>query len=818
MGWVVAGNLQGPQGEPGPRGPMGVVESAGLKSEVIDLTSKLRAGSTPGAVKLYVIGTTATLSITGTTFSTSNGWAIAGGSIPNSYRPKENVVSSLTGVADRSKYGSLEVRADGGVNILTTDAGVSYSGSVSWPVRGAVAPGVPSLPLVGPGIDPTGKTDSTEAVRKTIAELPEGATLTIPAESIIQLTDQVEVKTPGVTITGTGTLRWTAGIADKPALKISAPGVSIENITLENPNKLGNKQWTGDRNIAIEFRESEGSVQNCHINSFVNGIVVVPANDKGSEIANFRFIGNRIKDILGVGAGPTGTEGAEQSQRAEATGDGITCWGAQVTIVGNVVNAAEGADARVGIHVEGLKEFQRAEPETPYPDAMATITGNVVYGPFRRGIVDELVNNAVITGNTVAGATWWSVQATGGDHIVVSDNTVIWDRKPTDKQGQNWGPHRAPLAVTAGASGTIMANNTVRMVAGSAADSALVIDAFSEKPVRDSVVSGNVVRVDPGATCGAGVQFLESAGAHDVTIQGNVFTGLKDVGVFAPHNKLSGLNILDNTFTAASNQNDSRGVQLSDVTQPTTRVEGNTFIGFKQGLRLANSKNLIVSRNLFKDCLESGDFWGITGMVYSGNTFTGTPKAETHLNKDVNVIMLTTRIAGDKATADDKGPAPVGVSGVKMEQNGDLVFTFTDGKTVNVGSAALRIDTTANQPLAAPARAKTLRLLNAKVVNGRFSLAGAYGTNWLGVNGEANEIALPEGRKVRVRVQNGTSSVISAVGWALNGNGGFVNITEILPGDYEFVVTSKPGRSLWFESDPKLAGDVIITIIDEAAA
>ena len=257
---------------------------------------------------------------------------------------------------------------------------------------------------------------------------------------------------------------------------------------------------------------------------------------------------------------------------------------------------------------------------------------------------------------------------------------------------------------------------------------------------------------------------------------------------------------------------------MSNVTQPTTRIEGNTFLGFKQGLRLANSKNLIVSRNLFKDCLESGDFWGITGMVYSGNTFTGTPKAETHLNKDVNVIMLTTRIAGDKATADDKGPAPVGVSGVKMEQNGDLVFTFTDGKATNVGSAAIRIDTAKNQPLAAPARAKTLRLINAKVTGGRLSLAGVGGTSWLGVNGDANEIALPEGRRVRVRVQNGTKSVISALGWALNGNGGFTNVAEIMPGDYEFTATSKPGRSLWFDADPKLSGDVIITIIDEAAA
>ena len=545
MGWVVAGNLQGPQGEPGPRGPMGVVESAGLRSEVFDLALRTRPGGSAESAKLYVTGTTATLNLFNVKPATKSGWFLPGNAIPNQYRPPERVICPLMPVNRSNNSCYVTVTPSGGANLDTSDDSLTYSGSVSWPVRGAVAPGVPSLPLVGPGIDPTGKTDSTAAVRKVISELPEGATLTIPAESVIQLTDQVEVKTPGVTITGTGTLRWTAGIADKPALKISAPGVSIENVTLENPNRLGNTQWTGDRNIAIEFRESEGSVQNCHISSFVNGIVCIPANDKGSEIANFRFIGNRIQDILGVGAGPTGVEGAEQSQRAEATGDGITCWGAQVTIVGNVVNAAAGADARVGIHVEGLKEFQRAEPETPYPDAMATIAGNVVYGPFRRGIVDELVDNVVISGNTVSGATWWSVQATGGDHIVVSDNTVIWDRKPTDKQGQNWGPHRAPLAVTAGASGTVMSNNTVRMVAGSAADSALLFDAFSDKPVRDSVVTGNVVRVDKGASCGTGVQFLESAGTHNVTIQNNVFTGLKDIGVLANHNKLSGLNILD---------------------------------------------------------------------------------------------------------------------------------------------------------------------------------------------------------------------------------------------------------------------------------
>jgi hypothetical protein len=141
--------------------------------------------------------------------------------------------------------------------------------------------------------------------------------------------------------------------------------------------------------------------------------------------------------------------------------------GAQATIVGNVVNAKAGTDARTGIHEEALAPYEATR--APHSHSLVTISGNLVYGQFRRGIVSEGVTSAAITSSTIADATWWGIAVTqGGDDVTVVGNSILWTRTAGDLQGSAWSPGRGAIRVYGTANRTLVANNTIGYAAGSA--------------------------------------------------------------------------------------------------------------------------------------------------------------------------------------------------------------------------------------------------------------------------------------------------------------------------------------------------------------
>jgi hypothetical protein len=328
--------------------------------------------------------------------------------------------------------------------------------------------------------------------------------------------------------------------------------VTVQGMKLLNPSSVGLP--TGTRQIAIFVDANEVGVLGNFIEGWQNGVVV---NDQGptgtavKERRNIRIHFNRVKDVVGVGGGPS-----SDSEYGEDRADGIVSWGAQVSIVGNVVNAKPGTDARIGIHVEQLYGTE-IEP-TAHDSALATISGNVVTGTFRRGIVDEMVKCSTITGNVVADATWWGITLARVEDGVVADNTVLWTRTAADNQGSHWSPDRAAIMVYGSCVGARIVNNTCLVAATADLPSFIqlhnVVENVGDSPA-DTVVTGNTVHVDAGGKIDIGIDvqgkttntLVESnhldgpmrigihviEGDQDVQISNNVVEGgITDSGVF----------------------------------------------------------------------------------------------------------------------------------------------------------------------------------------------------------------------------------------------------------------------------------------------
>lgn len=427
------------------------------------------------------------------------------------------------------------------------------------PLITSTVPAGTSAVMAGPGIDPTGATVSTDGVRAFIASLPaEGVrTVEVPSGSVIRLDGTIEI--PGNTILrGGGELRWTEGISESAALSVVGDNVEISGVTMTNPNELGSAE--GDRNYGIEIKASDVRVIGNHIERFQNGIAV----RYGGEFHDIVISGNRVKDVIGVGAGPDSRE-----NRGEDRGDGIVVWGAQATVTGNIVNAKPGTDARVGIHTESITLGNTED--APHSASMVAITGNVVYGQFRRSIVSENVAHTTITGNTVADATWWGIAVILRSHdSVVADNTILYTRTAADGQGQNYDPRRAPIMIYGG--------------------------------VERAQISGNSLVVKPGADARAFVviQGEGDQAPSDITVDGN--TGFNDGGT-----------VTDGIATVGT----TSGVRVTD-----NRLEGFS----SAGVSLSRTSDYLVDRNELSGAgaavgvrIEDSSGWGrVTGNITTG--------------------------------------------------------------------------------------------------------------------------------------------------------------------------------------------------------
>lgn len=371
--------------------------------------------------------------------------------------------------------------------------------------------------LAGPGIDPTGSTMSTDGVRQFIERLPvEGIrAIEVPSGSVLQLDGTIEIPA-NVILRGGGELRWTDGIANSAALSVVGDNVEISGVTLTNPNELGTPG--GERNYGIEIKGSDVRIIGNHIELFQNGIAV----RYGGEYHDIVIANNRVKDVVGVGGGPDSPENL-----GEDRGDGIVVWGAQATVTGNVVNAKAGTDARVGIHTESIT-VGNAE-DAPHTASMVAITGNVVYGQFRRSIVSENVAHTTIIGNTVADATWWNIAVILRSHdSVVSGNTILFTRTGEDNQGQNYDPRRAPIMVYGGVERAQITDNSVVVKEGAEARAFIVVQGVDDQIPRGVTVDGNT-GFNEGGVVTDGVTTVGST--EGLRITDNRFAGFSKVGI-----------------------------------------------------------------------------------------------------------------------------------------------------------------------------------------------------------------------------------------------------------------------------------------------
>jgi hypothetical protein len=434
--------------------------------------------------------------------------------------------------------------------------------------------------LSGPGIDPTGDEVSTDGVRDFIKNLDSDGVrvIEVPAGSVIRLDGTIEIPENTI-VRGGGELRWTGGIENAAAMSIVGNNVEVSGVTLTNPEELGAPD--GERNYGIEIKASDVRIIGNHIELFQNGIAV----RHGGEFHNIVIANNRVKDIIGVGGGANSNEGI-----GEDRGDGIVVWGAQATITGNVVNAKPGTDARVGIHAEDTTVGN--EEDAPHSASMVSITGNVVYGTFRRSIVSENITNAVITANTVADATWWGIAVILQSHDnVVNGNTIIYTRTSDDKQGQNYNPMRAPIMVYGGVQRTRISNNSIVAKPDSDARAFIVTQGDGAGGPSDITIDSNTAFND-GGNVPDGVAAVGRA--ERLTVTDNNLSGFSAVGVsvsdsdqfLISRNRLNGQNaetgvrvasasrtgtIKDNVMAGTREQVNAPDSVVSDANQPTNR-------------------------------------------------------------------------------------------------------------------------------------------------------------------------------------------------------------------------------------------------------
>lgn len=467
-----------------------------------------------------------------------------------------------------------------------------------------------SYVLRGTGIDPTGVADSTAAVQAFFDNLPSGASVVVPGDAIINLTGTINL-TKKVRVSGFGELRWTAGIANSAMFLVTADGCRFEDLLLTNPSHLA--ATTGNKTAGILFQANYGWVSRCHIIGQQQAICV----NANGEWHTFHFTDNTVRDVPGSGGGPSDVTNSTGEDR----GDGIVCWGAVATITGNRVSALFGTDARIGIHVEGLPGFEN--PATPYnmADSSCTITGNIVSGKFRRGIVSETVSSVTITGNVIWDSTWWCIAVIGSAHgCVVANNTINWTRTNSDNQGGAYTPKRSGIMIYGGNQDTIVIGNVIRVLSG-LMPNGITLDTGSTAPganPQNTTIQSNRIS-DAANGIGNGININNSS--TDTRILDNDISGLTAIANGINAFKADKLVIRGNKIKGLSTSQ-GKGIYVSS-TGTTVRCDFNTVDTFGVGISLfTRSVYTTAIGNVIANAATGIDFFQtVIPVTESDNTF-----------------------------------------------------------------------------------------------------------------------------------------------------------------------------------------------------
>lgn len=469
--------------------------------------------------------------------------------------------------------------------------------------------------LAGPGIDSTGVTSSTAAVQAFLDVVPDGSTVTVPNGAIIAFATGVTIS-KRIRLTGSGELRYIGGNLGS-LITVNRDGVHLDGLYLTN--------GSGAQKTAVNVTANVFRATGNRLTGWRDGIQIAATG----EFHDIVIANNQVLDIIGSGLGS-----GNNTYNGEDSGDGITCWGAAVTITGNRVTCKAGSDARIGIHVENLAQ---QELDTSYPnrDSLATITGNVISGQFRRGIVSEGVAHATIAGNSIADPTWWGIAIIGLAHYsIVTGNTIKWTRTAADTQGSGSAPVRSGImlfCIQEPQNSIIVANNTVRAIAGSTITAGLTLQADSSVSSNAAIglkVTGNQF-VDESGTMPSGVNISAATTGTEIRENRVPSHGTQGVHVAQGNN----VSISGNVTTGRGAGTSTYGIYLEGGA-PDANVWGNRIEAVTTGISAQFRSGLLtINNNQVKTATTGVDCFSSTSAVgtAAGNAFSGVTTKTTNM-------------------------------------------------------------------------------------------------------------------------------------------------------------------------------------------
>ena len=530
---------------------------------------------------------------------------------------------SNTYVSGGTVHGRLEttiLSVASGDATLNANAGASISGTASF----------------GYGTDDTSAIQAALDTEKTVI-VPDGE----------YFTDQVVINTDGQKLLGMGgklvalPASLSASDIDRYALvSAQANFVEIAHLYLDNPSLSNMKErpeWPFAINMGIDVSGFQCNVHHNIVRRFLDGIVVLTSTggSTGPEYAYNIISNNIVWELLGSGSG----DDNRIDNQGETLGDGIVSWGASTIITGNIVQARQGADCRIGIHVESLAD--RHDPvdfTAMYEDRGAVISNNIVLGHgldvrngrFRRGIVSEAVKEVSITGNVVYGGGWWGIavivggSATEGrGNFSIVGNQVYWSRPAVDLSGDDWSPARSGIAAWSNTTGKItnvvIADNNIQNI-GDIGTGIRISSFTGGSSFRDQVrITGNSVFQREGGLFNNSFIVASSASANELIVSNNTLKGTLNGGqaLLRIQNAQERLVINGNIIVYDGSTTTFKCMELSGGSAVIT---GNHFDGGNDGVHLVNMDRVVFTGNIIENCTDDGlDMFGTTSAILSSN-------------------------------------------------------------------------------------------------------------------------------------------------------------------------------------------------------
>jgi parallel beta-helix repeat protein len=414
--------------------------------------------------------------------------------------------------------------------------------------------------LQGPGIDPTGATDSRTGVQAFLDALTPGDLVMVPNGAIIAIAGGITISKT-IRFMGVGQLKFSNN-ASSAAITVTADETFLDGLRIVGVT--GPASAPADKQYGIAIQANRVRVIGCVVDGLQQAIAVMPFGEFHDNVIS----GNVVINVPGSGGGAADAT----SNAGEDRGDGIVNWGAACTITGNIVTAAPGTDARIGIHTEGLANLH---PQGSYAhsDGFVTITGNVVTGKFRRGIACESVYYTNISGNSVADATWWGLSLINVSGCTISNNVVSWTRTNADQQGQAWSPVRCGVMVYGTGNNNIVRGNVIGVESGSALTAGIAVQTDTANAFQDNLlIDGNQILAQPHYQ---GI-LLNGAGAtiRKAKIKGNKVIGSTNACIYGW--SVADVEITDNHLEGVYNTKTALGIQLEND-NTSARIDGNSI-------------------------------------------------------------------------------------------------------------------------------------------------------------------------------------------------------------------------------------------------